>query len=291
MAAVQRILVCDGKKFYVKDTTQDFHTQYGYVSKKDLLAPSGSIVFSNTKKEFMIIDAFFIDKYDKLSRAPQIVPRKDIGLFIVECGINKESIVIDAGTGSGAVTCFLAGITKEVHTLEAREDHHRVAMKNIEIFGFKNVHAKIGSIYESVPVTEADAFFLDVPEPWNAIETAAKALKSGGFLCSYSPCIPQVSDFVEAIKADARFTILKTIELSEREWEVAGRKIRPKSTTIGHSGFLTFVRKIVDAENKERIQEESKKKQEENPAQESEEEKEKKQREDKTSSRRRRRTE
>ena len=68
--------------------------------------------------------------------------------------------------------------------------------------------------------------------------------KPGGFLVSYSPTIPQVSDFVAEIKKHGHFALIKTIEISEREWEISERKIRPKSTAIGHSGFLTFVRKI-----------------------------------------------
>lgn len=244
MKEIKRILVAKGRKFYVKNLSEDYHTQHGYVKKTDLKAPDGTILQSNTGVEFVIYDATFADKYEKLDRAPQIVPRKDIGVFIAECLINKESIVVDAGTGSGAVACMLGAIAKKVYTVEAREDHFKVAKGNIEELGLSNVHIKLGDIFTEVAVEDADAFFLDVPEPWNAVTTAKKTLKVGGFLCSYSPCIPQVSDFVEAVKKEPAFSVLKTIEISEREWDVNGRKIRPKSTTIGHSGFLTFVRKI-----------------------------------------------
>ena len=83
---------------------------------------------------------------------------------------------------------------------------------------------------------------LDLPEPWKALESAEKSLKAGGFLVSYSPTIPQVMDFVNTL--DESFAYLKTSEIIEREWEVKERKVRPRSQAIGHSGFITFARKL-----------------------------------------------
>ena len=91
-----------------------------------------------------------------------------------------------------------------------------------------------------------DIITLDVPEPWNAVENCAKALKPGGFIVSYSPSVPQVADFVSSIKKNENFVYIKTVEISEREWEVDERKVRPKSQGIGHSGFLSFARKVTN---------------------------------------------
>ena len=85
-----------------------------------------------------------------------------------------------------------------------------------------------------------------LPEPWKAIENCSKALKPGGFLVSYSPSVPQVADFVNSIKKNESFVYLKTCEISEREWEVEERKVRPKSAAIGHSGFMSFARKVTN---------------------------------------------
>ena len=89
-----------------------------------------------------------------------------------------------------------------------------------------------------------DVIILDLPEPWKVIPHAKKALKNGGYIVSYSPTIPQVSDFVEEINKADEFIYLKTTETIQRDWEVEGRKIRPRSQAIGHSGFITFARKI-----------------------------------------------
>ena len=78
-------------KFVVKDLNKDFHTKHGFFNKEDLKNKTGSIVISNTKKEFRVFDPYFIDLYKKIKRDAQIIPLKDIGLIIAETGINDKS--------------------------------------------------------------------------------------------------------------------------------------------------------------------------------------------------------
>ena len=108
----------------------------------------------------------------------------------------------------------------------------------------KNIKVKNNDVYKEIDEKDFDAVILDVPEPWKAIENCSKALKAGGFLVSYSPSVPQVIDFVNAARKNEDFVYLKTVEIIEREWEVEDRKVRPKSKGIGHSGFLSFARKV-----------------------------------------------
>ena len=77
-----------------------------------------------------------------------------------------------------------------------------------------------------------------------ALVSGSKSLKPGGFLVSYSPSVPQVADFVNAVRKRNDFIHTKTSEIIEREWEVEDRKVRPKSISIGHSGFMSIVRKF-----------------------------------------------
>lgn len=246
MDSIKRILITKhGKKFYAKDLDQDLHTQYGFVKKDDLkTAKEGESIKSNTDKEFFIFGPSFIDLYRKIKRDAQIIPLKDVGFIIAETGINKESRILDAGAGSGALSCFLASVAKEVITYDIREDFIEIVKKNIEFLGLKNLKVKNKNIYDEIEENEIDVITLDVPEPWNAINRCSKALKPGGFIVSYSPSIPQVADFVNAIRKNENFVYLKTVEISEREWEVEERKVRPKSASIGHSGFLSFARKV-----------------------------------------------
>ena len=246
MHSIRKVLITSqGKKFYAKDLNEDLHTQYGFLKKEDLKkAKDGSILKSNTNKEFFIFEPQFIDLYRKIKRDAQIIPLKDIGLIIAETGINRQSKVLDAGAGSGALSCFLAGIAKEVVTYEIREDFIEIVKSNIEFLGLKNIKIKNKDIYKEIDDKNMDLVTLDVPEPWNAIENCSKALKPGGFLVSYSPSVPQVADFVNALRKNESFVYLKTVEITEREWEVEERKVRPKSSGLGHSGFLSFARKV-----------------------------------------------
>ena len=232
-----------GKRFLVKDTNKDMHTQFGYFKKEDLKAKSGRIR-TNTGKEFTIFNPFFIDLYKKIKRDAQIIPLKDIGLIVSETGVNNKSKVVDAGAGSGALACFLANIAKEVITYEIREDFIELVKNNIKFLNIKNIKIKNKNIYDGIDEKNVDLVVLDLPEPWKALESAEKSLKAGGFLVSYSPTIPQVMDFVNYVRKNENFAYLKTSEIIEREWEVEERKVRPRSQAIGHSGFLSFVRKI-----------------------------------------------
>ncbi len=246
MNEIKKVLITKhGRKFYAKDTESDVHTQYGFVGKDDLKkSKEGDLLKSNTDKEFFIFNPQFIDIYRKIKRDAQIIPLKDIGLIITETGINKESKFLDAGSGSGALACFIAGIAKEVVTYEIREDFIEVVKSNIEFLKLKNIKIKNKNIYDGIEDADIDVIVLDLPEPWNALESCSKALKPGGFLVSYSPSVPQVADFVNALRKNENFIYLKTSEISEREWEVEERKVRPKSQGIGHSGFLSFARKV-----------------------------------------------
>ena len=244
MNPIKKVLITkQGRKFYAKDLTQDLHTQYGMIKSHDLKAKDGSLLKSNTNKEFYIFSPQFIDLYKKIKRDAQIIPLKDIGFIIAETGINKRSKVLDAGSGSGALACFLASIAKEVVTYEIREDFIEIVKSNVEFLGLNNVKIKNKNIYKEIDDKNIDVIVLDLPEPWNAIVNCSKALKPGGFLVSYSPSVPQVADFVNALRKNDNFVYTKTIEVTEREWEVEERKVRPKTQVI-HSGFLSFARKV-----------------------------------------------
>jgi len=245
MNQIKKILVArEGKTFYLKDISKDFHCQFGLIKAKDLKKKDGSIIKTNTKKELTIFSPSFIDSYKRIKRGAQIITRKDATMIIAETGINKNSKVVDAGAGSGALACLLANICKEVTTYEIREDFIKIVKKNKELLDLKNLKIKNKDIYNGIDEKDVDLITLDLPEPWKALKSAKKALKVGGFLVSYSPTIPQVMDFINAVNKEKEFLHLKTIELILREWEIQQRKVRPKTTQTVHTGFLSFVRRI-----------------------------------------------
>ena len=233
-----------GEKYFVKDLEKDFHTKYGVVRKEAIKdAKDGEIIFSDHHEELTVYSPDFIDIYKKMERLAQIPLLKDIGFIIAELGLGRDSIIVEGGSGSGGVACFLANIVKKVHTFDIEDKNIAVVKKNIEELGLNNIEIKKQSMYEELGVKNADAVFLDLPEPWNAIEPSEKALKIGGFLVSYSPNLTSVSDFVNALDKNKKFSIIKTSEIIEQNWDVFGKKIKPISERI-HSGFITIARKI-----------------------------------------------
>ncbi len=244
MEQIKKIAISrDGKKYFIRDTTKDYHTKEGFIRKEELKKTS-SIARTNTGSELYIFNPKFIDLYNKIKRLPQIIPLKDIGAIIANTGINKKSYVLDAGSGSGALSLFLSNIVKRVVTYEIRDDFIKIVRHNIQLLKIKNLNVEKKDIYLGIDEKNLDLITLDVPKPWEVLAHAEKSLKLGGFLVSYSPTIVQVSDLVNSVKNCKTLLHIKTMETLEREWEIEERRVRPKSRMLGHSGFLTFIRKI-----------------------------------------------
>lgn len=245
MTHVKKILITDsGKKFFVRDTGKDVHTQFGYVRKEVLSDSDVRRVTTNMDKEMFVFDPRFVDLYQKMKRNAQMIPLKDIGFIVSETGLNKKSVVVDAGAGSGGLSCFLAHLVKKVVTYDIREDFISVVKGNIEFLGLTNITVKHKNIFDGIDEKNVDVVTLDVPDPWRGLDSVSKALSQGGFLISYSPTIPQVMDFVRSVKEHEDFIYIRTVEQIEREWDVDDRKVRPKSVRIGHSGFLSVCRRV-----------------------------------------------
>lgn len=237
--AIKKVLVCDGKKYYWSGG--DLHTVAGVV-KEDDIKNSVSKVFSHKGKEFLVFDSNFVDQVVKIKRGPAVMTRKDIGYVIANSGIGKDSVVVDAGSGCGVSAMFFARFVKEVVSYEMNKEFYGIAQKNVEDLGFKNITLKNKDIHLGVDELNIDLVFLDLPDPWRCLSYAYNSLRSGCFLVAYLPAITQVEFLVSSL--NDKFLHEKTVEIVEREWHVEGRKVRPKSKMIAHTGFLVFLRKF-----------------------------------------------
>lgn len=231
-----------GKKFLVKDLTEDYHTSFGIIISKDLKGKKTKIK-SSTGKEFVLLDATFPDLWEQFQRGPQIMLQKDIGLIIAKTGINKDFEVVDAGGGSGSLCLSLANICKRVTAYENNSEHHKVVQKNIALSGLTNVNLKQDDIYKSIKEKELDLITLDLPEPWQVVKSAEKSLKEGGYLVVYLPNLLQMQKFVLSLKGTS-FKLLETLELLERKWFINEQIMRPEFQMLGHTGFMAFCRKM-----------------------------------------------
>jgi len=237
-----------GRSFLIRDLDKDFHSQYGMIRKEQLKkAKPGDIISTQLDKSFLVEPITFKDLFNKIERRAQIIPIKDYATIIANTMPSKNSICLDAGTGSGALACFIARFVRLVISYDLREDHQKIAVKNADYLDIKNIEFRIGNIFnpEEIDLHDIDLFTLDVTTPWDAIKTAEKVLKTGGFLVSYSPNLTQIVRTVNAIEKSESIRYIKVVETIEREWDVKeDRILRPKLREIAHSGFLLFAKKI-----------------------------------------------
>lgn len=232
----------EGRFFYVREDTKVLHTEFGMFSAKELKKNKGTAK-TNTGSEFFIFPASFHDRYRKLKRGAQIITPKDAGLIITTSGINKESKIVEAGGGSGSLTCMLANLVKKVTTYEKKPEFVKIIKYNVKNLGLNNVTVKNKDIKEGIAEKNVDLIVLDMLDPEEAIEKANNSLKMGGFLVVYLPSITQVSSAVKAAKK-LELMHVKTVENLLREWKIDGKIARPEFRMLGHTGFLSFFRKI-----------------------------------------------
>lgn len=230
--------------YLVSNMEKDVQTAHGFVAKGDLKKPAGSVVKTNTGKEMILLDASFADAVANFQKLPQTILPKDAGLIIATTGIGKESIVVDAGAGSGALTAMLANVAKHVTAYEIKEEYLKNIEKNLKLANLDNVTLKHGDITKGIEEKNVDLVTLDMPEPWHAIQAAHTALKPGGYVVMYVPTVPQMMQCVDGLETSRGFLVMKSVELIERPWHVEGKKVRPKSDFVGHTAFLIFARRL-----------------------------------------------
>ncbi|MBI4143997.1 methyltransferase [Candidatus Woesearchaeota archaeon] len=229
--------------YYITETTKDFTTQHGTIKKADLNKKDGAIIKSSTGTEFTLISAGFHDIHSRIKKLPQTIPHKDIARIIIQTGLNKNSTVLDAGLGSGALAIYLAGICKKVISYEIDEQTIELAKMNMKSCGV-TTEIKNKDVYQAIDETKLDAIILDLPEPWKVVKHAKKALAVGGWLVAYNPTINQIAKFNDELSNNKEMMHVKNIEIIERQWDAKEQIIRPVKTPIGHSGFLSFARRI-----------------------------------------------
>jgi len=184
-----------------------------------------------------------LDIIKKLKRLPQIVMPKDASLILSYAGISPNSLIIDAGSGSGFLCIFLAYYCNrgKVVTYEKRHDFAEIVRKNVKLSGLKNIVVKEKDIFEGIEEKNIDLITLDMKDAEKVVENAFHVLKPGGWLVVYSPYIEQVISVRKEIER-LNFTQLKTVENIVREWRV-GIHTLPEVSGVLHTGWLTFARK------------------------------------------------
>ena len=199
-------------------------------------------------KEFWVLKPSLLDKLQALKRRAQIILPKDAAHIIMNCSVESGNTVLEAGIGSGSLTVALATAVAPggmVISYDTREDFIEHAMKNLKTAGLdKYVTTQVNDVTKGIDEKDLDAVILDIPNPWEAVNHAWNSLKQGGYFCTYSPLISQVEQTVKKVRKN-NFIEIKTFENIQREMVVSDYGTRPSFDMLGHTGYLTFARKVL----------------------------------------------
>ncbi|MEJ2296713.1 MAG: tRNA (adenine-N1)-methyltransferase, partial [Candidatus Lokiarchaeota archaeon] len=235
-----------------------FHTHRGYIKLDDLIdKPFGSVVFSRPFDtqgyKFYVLKPLPSDYILHMTRKTQIIYPEDAGLILLYGGISPGSKVLEAGCGSGALTCILGTYIQpngHVYSFDNRDSSIKRAVKNVKRAGLENYITiqKADIMNEELQIPEVESIVLDIAQPWKVIAKIKHYLKFSGILVSFSPTIEQVKKTTFELQNNDFYEI-NTYELIKRMMQVKENATRPQVQMIGHTGYLTFGRKIQNRKN------------------------------------------
>ncbi len=228
---------------------KSFHTHKGIVQLDGLIGKEyGVSAQSSMGFRFVALRPVVTDYVFKMSRRTQINYPKDIALIVMFSGVGSGSRVVEAGTGTGALTSALAFYVKptgRIFSYEVRQEFLDTALKNLERARVSDyVELKNKDITGGIDEADVDAVVLDLATPWLVVPHACSALKGSGSLVSFSPTIDQVLKTVEALRENG-FVYVETVECLMRGIQVEAGKTRPETLMTGHTGYITFARKAL----------------------------------------------
>jgi tRNA (adenine57-N1/adenine58-N1)-methyltransferase len=252
--AGERVMLVDQRDRTYLMTLQTggtYHTHSGTLAHDALLGRPEGVRVETSKG--MVMTAFrprFADFVLKMPRGAQVIYPKDLGPILVYADIHPGARVLEAGTGSGALTialCRATGPEGRVVSYDLRAEHRDQASENVEAFFGKMpawLELRDGDVSEIGATDDRfDRCVLDVPEPWGPLDALHATMEAGAVLCAYLPTIVQVQELVLAFR-DKGFQHVETFETLRRSWHVTERSVRPDHRMIGHTGFLTIARHV-----------------------------------------------
>ncbi|MGO4613233.1 tRNA (adenine-N1)-methyltransferase [Nocardia sp. 2YAB30] len=250
-----RVQLTDAKgRLYtvVLEPGKEFHTHRGGIKHDSLIgADEGSVVQSTNGTPYLALRPLLIDYVLSMPRGAAVIYPKDAAQIVHEGDMFPGARVLEAGAGSGALTCSLlraVGPQGQVVSYEIRADHAEHAVRNVEtFFGERpaNWSLTIGDVadYSGEPVDRA---VLDMLAPWDALPTVSKALVPGGVLIVYVATVTQLSKVVEALREQECWTEPRSWESLVRPWHVVGLAVRPDHRMQGHTAFLVSARRLAE---------------------------------------------
>ena len=231
-----------------------FHTHRGSLAHDELIGqPDGSVVLSSGGTPYVALRPLLADFTLGMGRGAAVIYPKDAAHIVAFGDIFPGARVIEAGAGSGALSCWLlraAGDGGLVVSYERRPDFAEVARRNVEKF-FGGPHPAwrltVGDLADAEPGPDRfDRVVLDMLAPWEFAAAAGRLLIPGGLVCCYVATTTQLSRTAEALRGQGCFDEPAAWESLLRGWHVDGLAVRPEHRMVGHTGFLVTARRLAD---------------------------------------------
>lgn len=235
----------------VLESGRTYHTHRGALDHDKLIGqPEGSVVTSAAGTSYLAMRPLLADYVLSMPRGAQVIYPKDAAQIVMWGDIFPGARVLEAGAGSGALTCSLlraVGESGSVTSYEIRDDHAVHAVRNVEqFFGAApdNWTLHVGDL--ATHEGEADRVILDMVAPWEVLPTVTATLVPGGVLVVYVATVTQLSRITEALREQQCWTEPDAFETLMRPWHVVGLAVRPEHRMVGHTAFLLTARRLAD---------------------------------------------
>ncbi len=230
---------------------KQFFTSKGSIDHDEMIGrPEGIVVRSSGGTDYLVFRPLLNEYVVSMKRGAAVVYPKDAAQIVAMADIFPGARVVEAGAGSGSLTCALLRAVGEhgrVSSYERRQEFAEIARANVDKF-FGGAHPAWrlieGDVVASLAGEEADRVVLDMLAPWECVDGAAEALAAGGLFCAYVATTPQLSRIVETLRAHGEFTEPHAFETLLRSWHVEGLAVRPDHRMNGHTGFLVTARRM-----------------------------------------------
>ncbi|HEX3779141.1 MAG TPA: tRNA (adenine-N1)-methyltransferase [Pseudonocardiaceae bacterium] len=235
----------------ILDAGRTYHTHRGAVDHDKLIgAPEGSVVVSAAGTSYLALRPLLPDYVLSMPRGAQVIYPKDAAQIVMWGDIFPGARVLEAGAGSGALTCSLlraVGESGSVTSFEVRDDHAKYAQSNVEqFFGAQPDNWTLTVADVTTHVGEVDRVVLDMVSPWDALPTVFDNLIPGGVLTVYVATTTQLSRVTEALREQQCWTEPEAWETLMRPWHVVGLAVRPEHRMVAHTAFLLTARRLAD---------------------------------------------